>query len=152
MIRLQFGCGENRLDGWQNFDSDLDLSQPLPFGDNYADMIFMEHVLEHFDSHTIYRILYDCHKILKPGGKLRVCVPILSYLIEYDNRNKCVDLILNHGHKFVFCADSLHDLLYAAGFEEGDIHFTDRLEIDGHWKVIGKELDDLETIRMEATK
>lgn len=148
MIKLQFGCGENRLEGWQNFDSDLDLSQPLPFGDNYADMIFMEHVLEHFDSHTIYRILYDCHKILKPGGVLRICVPTLKYV----TREKAVDLILNHGHRFVFARESLAGMLYAAGFEWGHIVSTIKRDMDGHWKVIGPGLDTLETCRMEATK
>ena len=148
MIKLQFGCGENRLEGWQNFDSDLDLSKPLPFADNYADMIFMEHVLEHFDSHTIYRLLYECHKILKPGGVLRICVPTLARV----PREKAVDLILNHGHKFVFSPASLMDMMFAGGFSRDNILMRGRSEIDGHFRIIGKELDDLETIRVEATK
>lgn len=53
----------------------FDLAQPIPLPDGCVDRILSEHFLEHVDRMTIARILADCHRLLKPGGLMRVSVP-----------------------------------------------------------------------------
>lgn len=47
--------------------------EPLPFEDNYFDMVFSKSVLEHI--HKPQQYLTECMRVLKPNGKLIVMVP-----------------------------------------------------------------------------
>jgi predicted SAM-dependent methyltransferase len=147
-MNIQFACGGNKLEGWINHDSDADIRGRLPYEDGVADWVFIEHGLEHVNSHEGLAFMRECHRILKPGGVLRVCVPELRRL--FMTREHMSDLILGHGHQMVYSSDSLAGMLVAAGFDA--IWETGRKEIDSHWKTIGREKDDLETLRMEAVK
>lgn len=146
-MKLQFGCGENKLDGWQNYDSDVDITKPLPFPDSQAELILIEHCLEHVDCGEALRFCEESRRILKPGGVLRICVPTLGRIL---NKDWARDLIVNHSHRQLFCLETLMQMLWVAGFDR--IHVTERKECDGHWKVIGQEKDDAETLRVEAVK
>jgi SAM-dependent methyltransferase len=145
-VRIQFGCGGNRLDGFRNHDRDADITKPLPYGDAVADFVFIEHCLEHVTGPQAFGFLLEAHRILEPGGTLRICVPELARLTNEKRR----DIICNHGHLLVFCEENLRLMLEAAGFSQ--IAKTVRSDIDSHWKVIGRELDDAETLRMEGVK
>lgn len=57
MRKIQFGCGGNKLDGWENYDRDVNISKPLPFEDNSIRFIFAEHVLEHVHAHDLNMLL-----------------------------------------------------------------------------------------------
>ena len=148
-MNIQFCCGGNRLEGFNNYDADIDITQPLPFYDNSASLVFIEHGLEHINSHDALRFCREVYRILKPDGRLRVCVPELERI---EDRAHAADLILGHGHQMIYSQASLFNLLWTAGFDRLKIRTTGRAEIDSHWKVISKEKDDLETLRMEATK
>jgi predicted SAM-dependent methyltransferase len=53
-----------------------DCTSRLPFGDGAARGIRMEHFLEHVEPRQqLPSLLADCHRILEPGGILRVVVP-----------------------------------------------------------------------------
>jgi SAM-dependent methyltransferase len=153
-LYLNLGAGGNILPPpWQNFDLNwddpklrVDITKPLPWPDNSVDRILLEHVVEHCSGPDALRCLMECHRILKLGGVLRVCVPCICF----DGAN-AIDLILNHGHLIFFSEDSLCAVLFAAGFVDNK-SLTGRAPEDGHWKVIGKEADDEETLRMEAIK
>lgn len=145
-MKLNLGCGGNILEGWSNHDADVDITKPLPWKDNIADFILIEHCLEHVTGPEGFRFMKEAHRVLKPGGVLRICVPQLRYV---DNRKR-EDLIVNHGHLMVYCPDNLTFMLAAAGFPT--VEDTKRKDCDGHWKVIGMELDTAETLRIEATK
>lgn len=154
-LRIQFGSGGNILPGWVNTDiqySDpalrVDITKPLPWPDESVNNVLMEHVLEHVSGPDALRCLDECFRILKKGGVLRVCVPAIDRMIM--DRLLPRDDVLNHGHLIFFSKTSLHALLIIAGFSP--IEETGRKDIDGHHKVIGKERDDLETLRMEAIK
>ena len=54
VLKLNLGCGTNKLDGWENHDVDVDLRAPLPWPDGAAEFILLERVLEHFNSSTGY--------------------------------------------------------------------------------------------------
>lgn len=81
-VRIQLGCGRKYFPGWINCDFlpevradkhfDLEVF-PWPFPDNYADEIFMDQVLEHLSD--IVKVIEEIHRILKPGGIVRIIVP-----------------------------------------------------------------------------
>jgi predicted SAM-dependent methyltransferase len=67
----------------------LNLLKPLPWPDQAVDAIYLGEVLEHFTREDGKHVLAECHRVLKPGGALRVRVPDnarfwRNYLAEYD--------------------------------------------------------------------
>ena len=90
--KLHLGCGDNILEGWLNTDLVpinsqvlfVDASKPLPFDiqNGMFDYIFSEHMIEHLDYAHGFRMLGECYRILKPGGRLRISTPDLSFLID----------------------------------------------------------------------
>lgn len=149
-VKLQFACGENRIEGWENHDSDVDLTKlPLSYPDNHADIILVEHFVEHITSRQGVLLIDELRRILKPGGVLRVCVPVVGTHLQ---RAHARDLLINHGHCQGMSRNLLLTMLWASGFELQNIKETKRRECDGHWKIIGEEKDDIETLRMEAIK
>lgn len=157
--QFHFGCSINVLPPpWENFDLDphlrvnhpeikvLDVTHPLPFSDACAERVFFEHLLEHLTAPDGYRLLKECHRVLAPGGVLRICVPELERLPRAWRE----DIITKYGHLMVYHYEILSQMLVTAGFER--IHQEGRAECDGHWKVIGRERDDQETLRVEAYK
>lgn len=145
-MKVQFCCGENRLDEWCNHDYEVDIRKPLPYENGKLEMVFCEHGLEHISHHEGFLFLQESYRILKDGGKIRICVPTLDKL-EQDHAR---DIILGHGHQAIYDVNTLTRFLSLAGFRNAVE--TPRAEIDGHWKIIGKEKDDLETLRVEAIK
>jgi SAM-dependent methyltransferase len=91
VAKLQIGCGGNMLAGWLNTDGQmeewfhpqsvkLDATQPFPIPDNSFDYIFTEHMIEHIGYWEGYRMLEECYRILKPGGKIRISCPSIELL------------------------------------------------------------------------
>lgn len=153
-MRIQFCSGSNLLPGFINTDLNapfskdrVDITQPLPFQSNTADFVFCEHGFEHITAPDGLRFLDELFRILKPGGKIRLCVPILERLDYAHSR----DIILNHGHLAAYQNfAAVKRFLKVAGFRQ--VQSTPRSEFDGHWKVIGQEKDDLESCRVEGVK
>lgn len=88
-VKLNLGCGTLTLAGWINVDLvglpvDLawDITRPLPFKADCVDVIFHEHVLEHLDAYCGYQFLRECHRVLKPGGIMRIVMPDASRYIR----------------------------------------------------------------------
>jgi predicted SAM-dependent methyltransferase len=87
--KLHLGCGGNVLPGWLNTDLEpvvpgvlpLDLTQTFPFPDGTFDYVFSEHVIEHLSYAHGQLMLRQCHRVLKPGGRLRVSTPDLAFLV-----------------------------------------------------------------------
>ena len=79
--RLNLGCGTDVRAGYVNVDvaplpgvdvvHDLDML-PLPFEDGAFAEVIAQDVLEHVD---LVAVLRECHRILQPGGSLRVQSP-----------------------------------------------------------------------------
>jgi predicted SAM-dependent methyltransferase len=83
-LRLNIGCGPCGKSGWINTDIDAfpgvncfwDCRKSLPFPDNSAQCIFTEHFVEHLDyCEEIPAFLRECHRVLGPGGVVRIIVP-----------------------------------------------------------------------------
>jgi len=154
MLNVEFGCGGNRLPGWigHDLESDgVDIRRPLPYLDGTVDRIRAEHVCEHISGPEFLRFLDECHRILKVGGTLRLCMPVLNEFPKKMRTEHARDLILNHGHQAAYVSKLIDVYLFCAGFPQIK-PWRPIDDTDGHWKVISREKDELETYRIEATK
>lgn len=98
MKLVNIGCGTVYHAAWINLDSApctaevqrCDVRAGLPFPDACVDAVYHAHVLEHLDAAGAHGFLGECHRVLRPGGILRVVVPDLegiarAYLRELDS-------------------------------------------------------------------
>jgi len=56
-----------------------DLRKPIPLPDNSVNRILSEDFLEHIKAEGIKALLFECFRLLKPGGMMRIGVP------DYNN-------------------------------------------------------------------
>lgn len=116
-LKLNIGSFTNMYhNGWINIDLH-DLSQwaqhhhykfiphncnnPLPFKDNTVDYISSSHMLEHLKLENGFNFLKECHRVLKPGGVMRVTVPDTETLVDlYKQKNLVKFAELNDGCNF----------------------------------------------------
>ena len=83
MIKLNLGCGNDLRQGYVNSDlyndkADLKLdSSDLPYDDNSVDEILAYHIIEHFPYRKALATIGEWHRVLKPGGRLRIETPDL---------------------------------------------------------------------------
>ena len=175
MWKIQFGCGGNQIDGWENYDMDIDISKPLPRGTELYDYVFAEHVVEHVNSPDAFRFFEECYRILKPGGVLRIALPSITQVYEHADQqylswlkdNKYSDgtrrgairnIVVNHEHLSSWNYELLDLLIYAAGFDNrkrcqvGKSDHSELDNIEGHGKEIGDRNNLIETIVIEAIK
>jgi SAM-dependent methyltransferase len=145
---VQFGCGGNKLPGFINHDAEVPIEKHLPYPDNSVDFVLAEHVAEHVSGPEVLHFFAEVHRILKPGGVFRVCIPVLDRL----SRPEAQAIIRLHGHLTIWTTKLIPIVLFAAGFREDNIVETERKEIDGHHRVIGIEMDERETARFNAKK
>lgn len=150
--RLQIGTGTNPLTGWFNTDlipADgiffVDAREPLPFPSRCFEYVFSEHLLEHVNWEDGCRFLSECHRVLKPGGTLRVATPNLRFLVDLcaaqktelqeryiewsvdrfvpDRGRNLEGFVVNNffyswGHRFVYDPATLAHAFRQAGFQE----------------------------------
>jgi SAM-dependent methyltransferase len=63
----------------------LDVSRPFRFADGTFQAIYCAHLLEHLYPAAAARCVRECHRVLMPGGVLRIAVPDLDALVaSYD--------------------------------------------------------------------
>ncbi|OAN48186.1 hypothetical protein A6A04_05410 [Paramagnetospirillum marisnigri] len=150
---LNIGSGEKPTEGFVNadfyktrlfakwrrkdkkFDPNwmVDLRRPLKCGDGHFDGIFTEHVIEHMQPMEALVLLRELHRILKPGGVLRLIVPdadiyVRAYLGEVpqdfpfadvqDRTDILAQLTQEHGHQSIWNAEIMAKVLAAAGFAQ----------------------------------
>jgi predicted SAM-dependent methyltransferase len=94
---LNIGCGVrfSRDSRWLNIDLvpvapdvlAIDIVNGLPFAEAAFTAVYHSHVLEHLDRAEGRELLYECFRVLRPGGILRVVVPDLEQIaIDYLKR------------------------------------------------------------------
>ncbi len=83
---LNVGCGRCFHPQWTNIDlvasgpevRQYDLRRGLPYDPNSFDAVYHSHVLEHLTPEDAVTMLRECHRVLRPGGVMRVVVPDLE--------------------------------------------------------------------------
>lgn len=85
-MRLNLGCGSNKIDGYVNVDKEpacapdrvVDLEKiPWPFDDSVAEEVVLSHILEHLgeDRDTYLGIIKELYRICAPDARVRIVVP-----------------------------------------------------------------------------
>lgn len=173
-MKINLGCGNNYLDGWQNHDADVDITVRLPFADDSAQFIFAEHVVEHVTYDHALGFFRECRRVLRPGGVIRIAVPSIERIwreaddayVRFvhsngwaptpDKRGAILAILNCHGHKAPWTASLLEVSLYLAGFDDvkaRDPGLSDHPElrgVEGHGKVISDKFNRIETVICEG--
>ncbi len=124
-----------------------DLSHGVPARDNSVDYIYSSHFLEHLHPAEAKALLVSCHRVLKPGGMIRIGVPDLEYalgLFRNGRKRECLDryfFVEMKGsvyarHKYMYDFELLEGLLRDSGFNsivrcqfrEGEVPDIDHLD------------------------
>lgn len=151
--RLHLGCGLDPLPGWLNCDLfppqrdvlHLDVRRRFPFDDGTFDAIYSQHLIEHLSYADGARKLAECHRVLRPGGVLRLATPDLAFLLALGGERpsglqqayvrRATELYYpgapapaagfainnffrNWGHRFIYDEGILRRSLALAGFGE----------------------------------
>ncbi len=148
--RLHVGGGPRCLDGWLNSDLNrasgvvaMDATRPFPLPDALFAIVFSEHMIEHVSHAQGLAMLRECHRVLRPGGAIRIVTPDLATLLamakpqlsgaEQQYFDYCCQhfigpgeprtvasvmnaLFRGWGHTFIYDEPTLRSALAAAGF------------------------------------
>jgi ubiquinone/menaquinone biosynthesis C-methylase UbiE len=86
-IFLNIGSGTGRLDPKEHEEITIDLEPgadhqgsllSLPVEENFAEVCYLGHCLEHVHRHEIPQALKEVYRVLKPGGVVHIRVPDLG--------------------------------------------------------------------------
>jgi predicted SAM-dependent methyltransferase len=137
--RLHLGSAEVYKRGWINIDQHgaqvdfvWDLRRPLPLPPGSVEAIFHEHLLEHLPAAEGLSLTRECHRLLRPGGILRIGVPDFGrYARGYVNGDGFIagirpevptplfalaEVTYDYGHRSLWDEATLVGLLAEVGF------------------------------------
>lgn len=136
-INIHLGCGEINSDGFINVDSRAlphihhirNVTNLSVFKDNFADLVYASHILEHLPMLNLRPVLNEWRRVLKPGGVLRLGVPDFDTIIQiYNDNNKNIEFIWRallggqdykqNFHFAVLNGNYLMSILQDCGFKE----------------------------------
>jgi len=121
IIKLNIGCGESKLDGFINIDTEksvkpdlvFDITKgKLPFPPNSVSVIHCIHNIEHIEIRFWEHVFTDFWRVLKPKGYI---------ILAYPEFEKCAHNFLTNknGEK-----DFWRATLYGRQLYDGDYHVT----------------------------
>ncbi len=176
-MKLHLGCGKRHIPGFVHIDAidyphvdhvaTIDNLSFIP--DDSIELIYNCHVLEHFKRRDVQRVLDEWHRILKPGGVLRISVPDFAKLSEVYQKYGKLDLVagalfgrqdyLYNIHYNVFDFATLARDLGNTGFVEVrryDWRATEHAEVDDYSQAYIPHMDKdngiLISLNVECTK
>jgi predicted SAM-dependent methyltransferase len=120
------------------------VARRIPHATATVDAIYSSHMIEHLVHAAAWAFLLECHRVLRPGGRLRLAVPDLAALAHEYLRNGDADNFLgqlqfethpperpfaklkwllfgSRGHHWMYDARSLGVLMAEAGFVEVEV-------------------------------
>lgn len=123
-MRINVGCGDSKLAGYDN--RDIKAGQPcypLPFPDGSVDEVRASHVLEHLTFREASEALQDWFRVLKPGGVIRVAVPDVQKCLAANDGKHLFYLMGGQTnehdiHRSAYDVERLEALLEHTGFED----------------------------------
>lgn len=127
-IKLNIGCGSNIKAGWINIDQfhmadlRLDIRRSFPFKTHSIEIIYSEHVFEHFEYPSEAKFfLKESLRVLKPGGKWSVGVPDSEWAVRsyVDGDERYYKLAREQWHPS-YCTTRMHHLNFH--FRQGRQH------------------------------
>lgn len=177
-INLNLGCGEKPIPGFINVDiremPGVDIVtdiEKLDLPDNYADLIYSCHTLEHIDRHRTEDVLKEWFRVLKPGGTIRLAVPDFAAVVARYMATgakalyECTGLVCGghknpyDAHKNLFDFEKLKFHLWNAGFNNVRLYEwrdTFHANFDDYSKAYIPHMDfnkgQLMSLNVEATK
>jgi SAM-dependent methyltransferase len=179
MRKLNLGCGRQKLPGWENYDMEMDLREPLPVADESVRFIHAEHVVEHVTHHEAWCFFEECRRVLAPGGVVRICVPSVvkalammddnraQEYLDYDYKREWSDgskegalraILFCHKHQALWSEDLLVGVLFAIGFitaypcKVNESKHRDLRGIEHHGYIIGDYVNEFQSVVVEAIK
>jgi len=104
---------------------ELEQENPLPFEDEYFDVVTMLAVLEHIEPRQLARLLGEIHRIIKPGGMFIITTPAIwtDRLLRLMAKYGLVSPIEIEEHKEAYSHAKILTLLRAASFSEDKLRF-----------------------------
>jgi len=134
-MKLNIGCGYNRLEGWLNADNSPDSAADslmeaydLPLESASVEEIKALQLIEHLGFFKAKYFLSECWRVLRPGGALTIETPDIektfSVFLAGDAAAREAALgwvygpeTAGMGHAYCFPKELLAELLAEAGFE-----------------------------------
>jgi len=140
--RLHWGCGDVTPSAWINSDIEegpgidisCDILDGLPLASESIDYIYSEHALQQLKILDVVDALRELHRVLKPDGVLRLCLPDLDKAINayQDGRRdyfwcwdwdtisgNLITQILDYSYtRTLFTYEFAEELLRKAGFSD----------------------------------
>lgn len=182
MKRINFGAGGCKIEGWQNTDFDypdgpdrIDITKPLPFDTASVDVVYSEMCAEHVTPQQAWSFLDECHRILKPGGLIRIVIPdfCLTWRLKDPDwlrvnqgvtgndgslRDQMKSIIFAHGHQGLWNSELMQCVLEAIGFtgtaihRAGESNRAEFVDIEQHHHSVGRAVALSESGCVEGVK
>lgn len=123
---LHLGSSNQKIRGFLNVDANAFVNcdvisglEKLKLSDGSAGIIYASHVFEHFPKSKISAVLTEWFRVLKPGGKLFLCVPDLEMLASIYLKS----LPAYECEEARHMADLACDVIYGGQINKYDFHY-----------------------------
>ena len=123
---LHLGSGSKKIKNFCNIDANpralcdvISRIEKIKLKSNSVGVIYNSHIFEHIPRERSKKVLAEWYRVLKPGGKLYICVPDEEVLfrIYLDN------LTLYHTEEGRYLVDRACYLTYGGQMNNYDFHF-----------------------------